>query len=154
MLCSELFVLFCICVCFLPKCKTCETERTLTRNTVENDHCKCHLNYSINVVVVFFCLRVPKVVPADLAWLKSHPALAGTPLSYILTPDAPLVQTPLGPVQVGSALAHQVSHQMTQDTVCLLGTLNVVYNNFSILSEQTTLLTGTSGGSSVLSCIS
>lgn len=46
-----------------------------------------------------------KVEPEEIAALT---ALHGTPLAYVLTPSAPTVSTPLGEVQVGSAVSCQV----------------------------------------------
>ena len=49
--------------------------------------------------------------PDEIERIKKR--AVGTPLEYILTPDAPLVDTPLGQVQIGSFLSYQVSISST-----------------------------------------
>ena len=54
-----------------------------------------------SLTVIHCCFsRVFKVTASEVASLK---ALKGTPLEYILTADTPMMMTPLGEVQIGSA---------------------------------------------------
>lgn len=54
---------------------------------------------------IFSSIRLPKLTQSDITSLKS---IDGTPMQYMLSEDTPKIQTPLGEVQIGSALSYQV----------------------------------------------
>ncbi|XP_035985120.1 uncharacterized protein LOC118558687 [Fundulus heteroclitus] len=82
---------------------------TLARNVTHRKRRPKECSVDLNKIVT-------KVEPEEIAALK---LLHGTPLTYMLTPSAPTVSTPLGEVQIGSAVSYQTRNLKADATAVM-----------------------------------